>query len=190
MKDSREITLGAQFVSLLKYHIFSVLVAFVFGITAFWWFLGQPVWRIIFSIIFSLVYLGIVATGAKKIASYDMKEYSLTKASVKKGILLALGLCCITLIIFILYKISWMYMSVNGKIVTSTGRFYNMLFWGWTFPWYGLFNGNTDFTPWYAVISIFTVPFISVLFGYIAGMKNFNLIENLIPFIYENQQKK
>ena len=189
MKDSRERTIPQQFGSLLLRHIGADVVSFVFGIVAFAWLLEDGVWKVIFSVIFSIVYLGIVAAGAKKIAVYDMKEYSPMTASYKKALLLGLGLCAITAVIFLLYKMSWLLMSENEQIITMTGKFYNMLFWCWCFPWYGFLGSDIANVPVYVVAIVMLIQLVSVFIGYVAGMKNFDIADKILPMMYEKRNK-
>lgn len=181
--------LSRQILSCAGSHLFIALVTSAFGFGAFWWFLTQSNWKEIFSIICTVIYIIVLFLKGQKIALHDKKSYSDETPFWFKGILLAIGPILITFIIWLLYRMTWVYMAIDNNISGYTGIIYNISFILWTFPFNGLICPFQGGIFWYGHIIIYVVPLISLFFGYAAGYKGINIYEKILPLMYEKKKK-
>lgn len=170
-------------------HVFIVLIGTVFGLGAMWWILDKPVWEAVFSVFFTLFYFSIVYRKAWDYASHDKKPYVEMTPYKAKGAVLSIGILLLNLILWIAYKFSWTFMTIDGSLATYTGVFYNVAYIFNTFMYVGFINLSNGSMNWYGHIIIYAVPLAASTLGYIAGLKDFTLSDKLMPFIYEKKKK-
>ena len=187
MRDSMKITVPYQFWHFLLVHLCAAGVAFVFQSVAFWYFLDKPIWKEVLSIVFILVYFGMMYTCAKKYAVQDCKSYTPLKPSMIKAFLLGCFVSVWTLAVYLIFKASWAVFAVDGAVTNLVGLVINFVFMYWTFPFYGIMNISAETITWYSEILIFAVPVLAAVLGYFAGCKNINIVESIDKFAYEKE---
>ncbi|MCX7715747.1 MAG: hypothetical protein N2171_08490 [Clostridia bacterium] len=184
-----QISLKRQFFEILYTHFYVTGLSVVFGFGAFWWFLSQYRWHMLFSIIFTAIYFCALYSKAYKIAVHDAKGYAKTKTYPFKGFVLAVVVCGSIFILWGLYRISWVYMTIDGEISGYTGMLYNSLFIFWTFPFNGIMMPYKGGIFWYSHFVIYLLPIAAAGAGYYAGYKKFSIYEKLLPMMYEKTQE-
>ncbi len=187
--ESAQINLRSQFLAVFIRHIFISGLAVVFGIGAFWWFLTQKTYNILYSCIFTCIYFGMMYSKCSRIAAHDLKGYAETKSYPLKGIVLVLPVILLTLALDILRLIMWKYMSDGTRLTGIPAVLSNAAFIMWTFPFNGIMAVHESAVSLAGRIALYGIPLISAFSGYFAGYKRFSLIEKLIPFMYEDKKK-
>lgn len=184
-KASAEISLGSQFRTVFLRHIFIGGLAAVFGIGAFWWFLTQRIYNVIYSCIFTCIYIGMMYTKCYKVASHDLKGYAQTKAYPAKGIVLILPVLAVTLILDVVRVILWKYAADSVMSQRLMRIAVNTVFIVWDFAFNGIMAVDKEYVSLAGRIAIYGVPLLSAWAGYYAGYKRFDIVEKILPFIYE-----
>lgn len=179
-----------QIGSVILSHLFIVLVVSAFGFGAFWWFLTKALWKELFSVICTAIYFFVLFFKGQKIAAHDKKSYSDETPFAWKGLILALGPMIITFILWLLYRMTWVFMTIDGSISGYSGIFYNIVFTIWTFPFNGIICLYEGGMFWYGHLILYLVPLISIAVGYYAGYKDINLYEKFLPMLYEKKPKE
>ena len=186
MRDSMKQNTGYQLGNMLLMHFFAALVAFTFGTVAFWWFLGEHIWKELFSIIFIIVYAVILYLRAKKFGNLDAKPYTPMKPRILKGVLFGVCISLTVLLAFVIMRLVWAYAESNYLLMT-TGNF---IFTFWTFPYYGILGLNEGRVMSYAFVIMIVLPVLMCSVGYIMGCKNKNLSYKLRDMMYEEEDNE
>ncbi len=181
---SAEITLKKQILSVFWTHLYVMIISVIFGFGAFWWFLAQHTWKIVYSVIFMTIYFCALYTKAHTVAAHDLKGYAQTKSYPAKGIVMGGIISASTFVFWILYRIVWS-MSGAGGLLGVWKSLYNGFFLCYTFIYNGIMSPYKGGMFWYAHIVIYALPPIAAGLGYFASYKKFNIYEKLLPFMYE-----
>lgn len=187
MTESTKMNIYNQIGGMLVSHMIAAAIAFIFGMTAFWWFLAQPVWKELFSIIFAFVYTGFIYVKAKKYAAFDKKPYTKNRPSLWKGVLFGVVLAGVTLLLWGFYRIGWDYFSNENGLTGMVSMFFNFLFMAWTFPLNGVMGANHGVLRLVGVVLMVALPLVGSIAGYFAGYFKFDLMERLQGMMYEKK---
>lgn len=180
-------TIWTQMRSVLLSHLYMSLITTAFGFGAFWWFLVQDNWKQLFSVICMIIYFCVLYTKGSKIARQDKRESARTRSYALKGVVLSLGIAAVTFILWALYRVTWVYMTIDGNISGYSGVVYNFAFMVWTFCYNGIMCLHEGGMFWYAHIIIYAFPALSLSAGYFAGMKGFSFSDSVISRMYEKK---
>ncbi|MCC8169908.1 MAG: hypothetical protein LIO59_06050 [Oscillospiraceae bacterium] len=187
MRDSMKITIRYQYISMLLMQLAASGAIFVFGMVAFWYFLSQPVWKEILSVVFIAVNFGRLYVRAKRFAVLDNKPYTPLKPSKIKGVLFGVVISAVTLILFLLFEYVWTAFRVDDGIVGVFPTVVNVVFYFWSFPYNGIMGLSHGMMTWYSAALMLAVPIAACTLGYIAGCKNIEVIEKLEEYMYEKE---
>lgn len=182
-----KITVKYQLVMMLLMHLAAAGVAFVFGMVAFWYFLTQPVWKELLSVIFMAVYFAMLYLRAKKFAVLDNKPYTPLKPNKIKGVLFGAAVAAVTFILFALFSFVWKHYSADGGVVGVIPTAVNVIFYFWSFPFNGIMNLSEGMMTWYSVALMLILPIAASALGYLAGCKNIEIMEKLEEYMYEKE---
>lgn len=170
-------------------HLYSVIISALFGFGVMWWIIDKPVLSKIFSVVCMLIYFSAVYSAAWNAADRDRKPYTTTEQYFFKGAVLSVGILAVNLILWLLCKFSWTYLTIDGALASYTAILYNVLFVFDTFIYTGFIKLTNGSMVWYGHILIYLLPLAAAFCGYIAGMRDFTLSDKLMPFIYEKRKK-
>jgi hypothetical protein len=187
MKDSMKMTVKYQFLNMLLMHLGAAGVTFVFGMVAFWYFLSQPVWKEVLSVIFMAVYCSMLYLRAKKFAAIDNKPYTPLKPHMAKGFLFGLEISVVTFILLVLFKLMWTFFCVDGGVVGVIPTAINVIFYFWSFPYNGIMGLSEGLMTWYSEVLMLVLPIVFCTLGYVAGSKNIEIIEKFENYMYEDK---
>lgn len=186
MKKEKETTLAKQFLKIVLSHLKALGIIFLV-----FYFMGVAFWAIhdivtmIMEILIFVVYVGIMASAGNSCATYDLKQYSKTKAFAIKGILLAIP---VVLLNFGMWgALQWVYganMSDTVKNIMQT------VFFVWTVPYNFFLKPNHASVQLIGQIMMYTVPFIVVGGGYLAGYKKWDVYSKLDKLVFEQKKNK
>ena len=124
---------------------------------------------------------------AYAIATRDKKSYTNEEPYLLKGFLLPVGLTILTIILYVLHYAVWTYMSVDGALMSITTWLLNMPYIIWTYAFNGIIGLEKGIMAWSGYIIVVFVPVIFSGFGYIAGLKGFDLTAKLSKYVYEKK---
>ncbi len=182
-------TLLRQCVNMVCTHLAACGITAIFIFIAFWVFMFEGIWDYVMGIVFLLVYFGMIYSASKRQQERDRRGFTVTGVNKKKGFLFGGVLCAVMLVIYILYKMSWALMSMNGMIVTATGHIYNFLFGFWNMPIFASLDTVGGNAQWYIMIFMYIAAFSASVLGYYAGIKNYNISERIDQSMYEKKDK-
>lgn len=169
-------------------HLYAVIISTLLGMGIMWWVLDKPVWSKVFSAVCMLIYFSAVYSTAWNAAERDRKPYTTTKQYFFKGAVLSVGILAVNLILWLLCKFAWEFLSIDGALASYTAILYNVLFVFDTFIYTGFIRLSDGNMTWYGHIMIYLLPLAASFLGYIAGMRGFTLSDKLMPFIYEKRK--
>lgn len=175
--------------SLVKTHASAAVMMFLFGMLIFAAIITHNVGSKIFSAITSILYFMGIYNTSYEIALRDKKDYTPEKPFILKGLILPVNLLIITIILYLLYLITWKFMTLNGALISPAGFINNFLFLIWSFPFNGFIHLANGVMNWYGYIIVAIVPFIASFFGYLAGYKNFDIYGKFLKLVYEKKQE-
>lgn len=182
MKNSLEITRKYQFLYMLGRHFTAVLICFVIEAVAFYGFFTKPLARYIVSGIFTVVYGGMLYSGALKLAGFDRKNYTPLKPEIKWGIMWGVMISAIMAVFMIVFKVNRAVNSIDGNTVLMV--VINIIFYIAVSPFWGFIGGSGEI-PGFAAAIMLTVPLAACTAGYLAGMKNFDVINKIDSMTFE-----
>lgn len=188
MRDSMKITVPYQIWITILTHIEAAGIAFVFQTVAFWYFIGKGVFKPILGIIFTLIYAGFIYHVVRKLAIRDYKSYTPLKPSVFKGVMLGVILSLITALLFVSWKLVWMYSSTDGSLNGAFATIINLVFTYWTFPFFGIMGTYGDKITIVGQIVMFAVPIIASTAGYLSAKYNIDLADMFQRSVYEKPE--
>ena len=179
-----------QIMSVLVSHIYVVVIGSVFGLGAMWWIIDKPVWGKVFSFFVTLFYFSVIYSKAWDTAAHDKKPYVDMQPYMLKGAVLSIGILSFSLLLWLLYKMAWTFLVIDASLATYTGVIYNVMQIFNTFMYTAFIGLEKGTMNWYAHIIIYLVPLAACTLGYIAGMKDFTIMDKLMPFVYEKRNAK
>ena len=189
MRESTRWTGKYQFWSMFLVNLMGIGVAFVFLGAAFYALMTKYIFREILSVIFTVVYFGMVYSRAHKFATLDAKEYTKTKQSLLKGFMFGVMISLSFVLVWGIYKIIWMTAGENGILNSFWCWLYGMIYWLYTVPYYGIQGLSHGHMMWYSVLIMFINPVLASTLGYYAGMKGFRIMDCIGGFVYEKKDK-
>lgn len=182
-----EISLKRQIWDVFSMHLYITIMALIFGLGAFWWFLAQSVWSRVYSVIFMIIYFCALYSRGHKTATHDLKGYAKTKKYPLKGFVLGSVIALSTFVFWLIFRLVWI-TAPNGSLTGVWRSLYNGFFICYTFVYNGIMAPYKGGIFWYAHIVMYTLPIVSVGLGYLAGYNKINLYEKILPFIYEKNK--
>ena len=189
MKNSVEITRGYQIGHMILWHLAAAMVCIVFELVACWYFLDQPVARYVIAGIFTVVYAFLIYDRAHKFAAFDAKSYTPLQPELKWGLVWGVCIAGITAAAIVIYRLNWMFFSVDGAMTNIFSIIINLMFNLWTAPYFGFISDTNGIIPIFAMILMIVVPIISSVLGYFAGMKHFDIIAALDSLTVEKTEE-
>ena len=178
-----------QMLQIIKGHIIATIFIFLLAMIGAGAIYGKHAIILkIFSIIALLIYFTILYSEAYSIASRDKKSYTSEEPYLLKGFLLPIGLTILTILLYILHYAVWKYMSVDGGLISIKTLLLNMPYIIWTYAFNAIIGLEKGIMAWYGYIIVVFVPVIFSGVGYIAGLKNFDLVAKLSKYIYEKKE--
>lgn len=179
MRNSVEITRKYQIGNMILQHLLAAFVSIVFELVACWYFLDKPVARYIVAALFTAVYAGMLYSRAHRLAAFDCKPYTPLEPELKWGFVW--GLCISATVAFsiIVFRLNWTLFSDGTTMSNAVSSFINILFYIWTAPYFGFISDTGGIIPPFAIVLMVLVPIAASAIGYLAGMKNFDLIAKL-----------
>lgn len=178
-----------QIAEIIKIHFFTVCPIALIGLLIFAGVVTNPVGSVIFSVIATLIYFFSLYDKACDIAKRDKKSYTPEQPYIFKGALLPLGLLVLSVIIYMLYFISWKYMSIDGVIVGVSGWINNFICIIWTFPFTGFMTLKNGYMSLSGHLLVYLLPFAACFLGYLAGYKNYDITASISKFVYTSDKK-
>lgn len=179
-----------QIMSMVASNIIGVFLCSVLYFICMLWSADKPFWAAVMSGILTLIYFSEIYSKAWACAERDHKSYTETTPYFFKGTVLSIGILVYYLLIWLLYKFTWHFLTIDGSIATLTGLLYNVVFILSTIMYTGFSAPEMGTLSLSAHLLIYLVPLIASTLGYIAGHKDFMLTEKLIPFIYEKKKEE
>ena len=178
----------AQIFKIIKIHVYISCMVFLLGTLVFGAMTVNNAGRIIFSIIAMLFYFIAIYNTSLEIAQNDKKSYTKEKPHILKGLVLPVGYIAVSILVYLLYFITWKYMTLDNMIAGNSGIINNMIFVIWNYVYSGFISfADGAMEPLsYLVTIIF--PVIASVLGYFAGMKNFDITEKLTKAVYEDKE--
>ena len=189
MRESTRWTTKYQFVNILLTNLKAVAIAFVFFAGAFYGFIGKPIVKEILSVVFITMYFGIIYSRAHRFASLDKKDYTQTTPSLLKGVLLGVVIALTYVIFLAIYALIWKNIGQDGTINSVPAWIYSLVFWFYTIPYSGIMGLAHGKMMWYSQVLMLLIPILATTFGYLAGLKGFNLMDKMADAIYEKPEK-
>lgn len=190
MKDKSKITVGYQYRHMLLNHLAAVFIAAVLQLLAFSFMFEKTLMKIIAGIVFSLVYFSMMYSASGNAAAHDNKSYTPLKPDYRKGVLFGVMIACITLILFICYKLVWANFSSDGVLQSWHAIALNAVFLFWNFPFFGFLGDAGGEVPWYGLTIMLITPIAATTLGYIASCKKFYISDKLLSFVYVKKDSK
>ena len=176
-----------QSFKLVSTHAVLSVFAFLIGTLAIGQVMSSNVGRVIFSVIASVIYfIGIYST-AYEIYTNDKKSYTKETPYKLKGLVLAVGLFVVSLLLYLLYLVTWKFMTINGMLFSPTGWINNLIFIVWTYPFNGFLYSLFGVMTWYGYLIAAVLPFVASFCGYFAGCVGFDLQGKLLSIVYEKK---
>ncbi len=149
-------------------HIGCHLISALIGLFAFSLFMEHLWGKVLAGVFYSGFYIVRMYSAAYKIGEKDTKVYSENKPYVLKGLVCSVLLLLISLIVVFLYRMGFLTESRGTYLLCVN------LFELWNFNFTPFMNAAYGVAPvWYAVVLLF--PVLCVFFGYLAGMKRYEL---------------
>ncbi len=191
MKNSVEITRKYQFGYMLLHHIIAALIIIVFEAIAAWGFLGKDrvVARMIVASVFAVVYFGLMYGYARKLALFDRKSYTPLQPELKWGVMWGIMIAAVMALMLVLNKLNWSCFSNGNGFTNNVSRVFYIIFLIWTAPYFGfVFYANGNIPIYISAIMVIS-PIVSCILGYLAGMKDFDLISKLDKLTIEKDDE-
>ena len=186
---SKYVTLN-QLIEIIKTHIFTVCPIFILGIIIFAGLITSAVGSVIFSIVATIIYFFAIYSKAFEVAKRDMKSYTREKPYAFKGLLLPTGYLILSIVIYLLYFVSWRFMSIDGVIVGLSGWINNFICIIWTFPYTGFMTLKDGYMSVSGHLLVYLLPFAASFLGYFAGYKNYDITVTLSKLVYVTRNKE
>ena len=139
------------------------------------------------SVLASALYMGFIYRNAWNVAKLDIKPYSVNKSYAFKGGVLATPILLVNAILVVLWLIkSPTMIEMHDVTAFAIDRVLVI----WNFNAYGFMNTQSAGMGAFYWIAIFAFCPIASTFGYIAGMKKYNIVDRLIyPMVYKKKDK-
>ena len=168
MKNPLYIKRGYQFLVILGRHFIALgicILCEIFGVLGFFQFNFM---RILLGITFAGVHFYILYKGALTLAKGDLKSYTPLEYNAKWAILWGAMISVITLVFMLLYRLNWIYFSVDGGMTNNVSVVMNFVFYLLESPYMAFLYGvKTPGTlPWYISAVMLILPICATYTGY------------------------
>lgn len=176
-----------QLLHIIKTHLTTAAVAFLMGMFLFLRVVSSELGSVIYSLVFTAIYFMSMYSAAYDCCMRDKKSYTEEKPYAAKGLALPLGLTLLTAAIWVLYEITWHFITIDGSLATVTAVINNVIFTMWTFMFSAFMDLNSGSISTAGYIITLLLPFAACGLGYYAGYKGFDLTGIAAKFIYEKK---
>ena len=148
-------------------------------------YLTQYGWGQVFiCVFFSCFYAVYMYSKAYKIGEKDSKSYSEHKPYPLKGLALYVLIFIVTLILLAVYFLGLSFQETNRAVYLICLNLFRF----WNFNIATVLDAGDSFATLFYVL-MFAIPVFSLLFGYIAGMKRFELRARITKAVVYKKQK-
>ena len=178
-----------QMLRTVKAHSLSTLMIFVLATIAPGITYGTKIGKAIFAVISLVVYFIFMYLEGYDIAKCDKKSYTKEEPYILKGFYLSWGVTLITVILYFVEYLVWKHMSVDGVLTEIWAVIFNAPFVLWSYAFSPIIGLQKGFMHWYGYVVVIIVPILFLGVGYIAGLKDFDMMAKLSKHIYENKEK-
>lgn len=177
-----------QMLDVLKSHLCSAAIFSFIWLTlvALW---SNAVGKYIFTAIAVVSYVLSVYSCGERAQKNDRKPYIEGEPDLKKCLYIPALTVLVNLIFVAIYKLTWILGSDGNSIQTLWAVFTNIL----SFAWFSVFGSLPGMDKGsFSVIGIIctiVLPYAAYFVGYLAGVKNFDLSEVMLGFMYDKKKK-
>ncbi len=176
-----------QILRLIKTHTYVAFFTFVFGMLFLASIVTTKTGGFIFSLLATLIYFFAIYNTSFDICKQDKKSYTKTMPHKLKGLVLPVGVLAVSILLYLLYIISWNFISIGKELISVTAWINNILFIMWSFMYnsfINLYQGNMSL---FGYIIIAVLPFVASALGYYAGYVDFDINEKFLKMVYEKK---
>ena len=188
MKNPVNIKRPYQFRVVMLRHITTVGIMILVELLIFGPVFAMPHARYAAGVFFTLIYCFSLYGCANRLASNDMKPYTPLEPKPKFGLCWGLVISVLTLMVYVVYRINWMFFAVDGQMTNAVSVVINVFYFFWTAPYFGFFDA-AGVVPMYAVIMMLALPPIMTFFGYYTGYKKIDIYDKLLVLTFEKSDK-
>lgn len=179
-----------QIFNMIRTHFFVCGIFFLLGLVIFAGIITNKTGAVIYSIICIPIYFFSIYNCAVRICQRDKKTYTEQTPFKLKGLILPVGLLFVSVILYLLYFVTWEFMTVNGALFSFQGYFNNILFILWTFPYTGVIQLSNGTMAWYGYILVALLPFVASFSGYLMTYNNLDINTAFSKIIYKSNEKE
>ncbi len=186
MRNSVDITRGYQIKYMLGRTLFAAFLCLLIEIIVFVNFLDVEVLRTIVGVIMVFVYGIILYLGSSTLGKFDAKPYTPLKPQMIRPVIWGAIIAATSVIFLVMYKINWIILLKGDELPSALSLIINGLFYFWNSPYLAFFIGNKNgyISPIIEGVMIL-YPFVVCFLGYLAGIKNFSVIDKFTGFMFE-----
>lgn len=179
-----------QLAKIIYTHFYSSSMIFFLGIFVFSGVVTSDAGLVIYSILTTVIYFFSIYNAAVGICHRDKKSYTHENPYWFKGFLLPIGLLLVSTLLYLLYFVTWKYMTINSMLYSAQGYINNILFTMWTFPFNAFIGLGNGYMNLYGYIIVAVVPFIASFLGYFAAYNNYDITSTVSKLIYATNKKE
>lgn len=178
--------LFGMFWTKLVVTIFEMLIGFsaVAGLQ------NHPVAATIISMLFLLFEFSQLYSAAFEAAEFDKRPYTKNKSVPWKGIYLPAVILLFTLMLYVLYRIAWIYGGGSDGLQNLKSVAMNVPFVLWTIVYDPFLKLNLGHARAAGMAVLFLLPVVASGLGYYAGYRDFSVTEKFMPFIYDKKKNR
>jgi len=187
MNKFKYTTLG-QMLDVLKTHVVSALlfsVLWVMLIAVF----TNSVGKYIYAVIGSISYFFSMYGCGERAAKNDKKPYVERGVSLKRCLYTPVLLLIVTLMVMLLFKLTWV-LGSDGKAIQEVWAVVtNLISYSWFAPFgtfVGLGKGNLSAL---GIVLALGLPIAGYFLGYFAAVKGFDIADIIMRVVYEKKKK-
>lgn len=181
---------ASQLLKIIKTHFITAAIIFIVGMFIFPNIFVSKIFNLIFSIVATVIYFFAMYNSANSIVQRDKKSYTPETPYKYKGLLLPFGLLLVTVFLYLLYCITWKFITINGQLFSFSGFFNNIIFTLWTFPFSAFIDLKNGVMNIFGCILVVILPFVACFLGYLAGYVGYDITATLYRFIYNTDKKE
>ncbi|MBQ3038526.1 MAG: hypothetical protein IJD30_05050 [Clostridia bacterium] len=179
-----------QITKLIYTHLYSSAMLFFLGIFVFAGVVASEIGSVIYSSIATVIYFFSIYNAAVDVCHRDKKSFTQEQPYKFKGLLLPIGLLVVSILLYLLYLVTWKYMTINSLLYSAQGYINNILFMMWTFPFNAFIGLEDGFMNIYGYVIVAVFPFIASFLGYLAAYNNYDITSTISKLIYTTNDKE
>lgn len=179
-----------QLAKIIYTHFYSSAMIFFLGIFVFSGVVTSDTGSVIYSVLTTVIYFFSIYNAAVGICHRDKQSYTRENPYWFKGFLLPIGLLLVSILLYILYFVTWKCMTINSMLYSAQGYINNILFMMWTFPFNAFIGLGNGYMNLYGYIIVALVPFIASFLGYFAAYNNYDISSTVSKLIYATNDKE